>query len=163
MAIIYPTDKGLGPYIIHRPTYIKQCLSKHLQNKFNYIQLSDTEAASELEQQSSKLLKLYEKYKDDLPPTHRQYFDRSLSDLEEDWPRVPKFYGTWKVHKNEPSVRPIISCCGSIPEVYSIYIDEYLKEYVQHLLPTYIYIYHQQRPTCTCPIYKILKWSAAWS
>jgi hypothetical protein len=53
--------------------------------------------------------------------------------------RVPQFYGIYKVHKNgTPKTRPIVSSVNSIPEIFSKWVDYWLKKVVRTMLPTYI-------------------------
>ena len=91
--VIFPTDKNLGPYIISREDYIKQCLNEHLLKGDYYLMLSDTDAEELLEKQRHSLDSLYYEHKDNLPSPHRQYFDRSIELLNSKKERIPQFYG----------------------------------------------------------------------
>jgi hypothetical protein len=52
--------------------------------------------------------------------------------------QVPQFYGTFKVHKVDKKMRPLISCIGSTPEIFSKWVDHHLKTVVGSLLPTHM-------------------------
>lgn len=138
LVIAYPTDKGLGPYVAYRPNYIKQALKEHLTVDKNYKRLLPAEAEQELAKQRELLREAYEvnEERDDIE--HKTYFERSFKLHGGEGSRIPVFYGLWKVHKNKPSMRPVISSCGSYPEIFSIYTDECLKRLVQDVLSTYI-------------------------
>jgi len=71
--VIFPTDKNLGPYIISRVDYIKQCLNEHLLKEDYYMLLSDTEPETLLKEQSKSLHSLYQEHNDDLSNSHQQY------------------------------------------------------------------------------------------
>ena len=58
-------------------------------------------------------------------------------------------YLLWKVHKDVPAVRPVIACCGSFPEIFSVFLDECLKRLVQDVLSTYIISVNQLVYTLT--------------
>ena len=136
--VIFPTDKNLGPYIVSRMDYIKQCLNEHLLKQDYYMLLSGTEAETLLKEQSKSLHSLYQDHKKDLSDSHQQYFDHSFELLDKQKNRIPQFYGIWKVHKDKASVRPVISCCGSRPQVFSTYVDYWLKKIVREILPSYL-------------------------
>jgi hypothetical protein len=138
--IVLPTDKNLGPCVIERKVYIKQVLEEHLHQKQNYEQLSPESATRELQKQRASFLAIYEKYKHTLPTKAEEtYFSRAMTDEYLNSTRVPQFYGTFKVHKLEKKMRPVISCVNSIPEIFSKWIDHHLKTLVtSNLLPTYM-------------------------
>ena len=106
-------------------------------NPRNYVRLLPEEAIKELEEQKRLLKEAYEECSD-LIPYHAQYFDRSFEKIEFEGNRIPLFYGPWKVHKDEDSNRPVVSSCGSFPEIFSIFVDEMLKRLVQDVLKSYI-------------------------
>jgi hypothetical protein len=51
--------------------------------------------------------------------------------------RTPQIYGTmFKVHKTgAPKIRPIVSCINIIPDIFSKWVDYWLKKIVQFILP----------------------------
>ena len=52
---------------------------------------------------------------------------------------MPQFCGTCKVHKGgAPKLRPVVSCVNSIPEIFSKWVDCWLKQAVREHLPTYL-------------------------
>ena len=53
--------------------------------------------------------------------------------------RIPVFYGTPKVHKNKISIplRPVVSQCGSVFSVLSIFTDFKLQFLTKHI-PSYV-------------------------
>jgi hypothetical protein len=84
------------------------------------------------------LKEIYRDCNHTLDLSHTVYFKRSFEKDMREGSRLPVFYGLWKVHKDKPSMHPVISCCGSFPEIFSIYINECLKQLVQDTLTTYI-------------------------
>jgi len=100
--------------------------------------LSGTEAETLLKEQSKLLHSLYQEHKDNLSDSHQQYFDCSFELLDKQKARIPQFYGIWKVHKDEDSVRPVIACCGSRPQVFSTYVDYWLKKILRSILQSYL-------------------------
>ena len=133
------TDKNLGPFIARRDHYIKEFLNEHLLKSTYYRLLTEEEKNRMLADQKKALTDLLAKYRQTLPESHQQYFDRSLEDIEDnDGGRIPQIYGCPKVHKGTTSKRPVVSCCGSLPQVFSTYVDFWLKRIVQSLLPSYM-------------------------
>ena len=133
LVVCHPTNKGLGPYIIDRETYIKQILTERLTNDENYRQLSPEQANQAFIQQRRRFQRLFLKHKNDIKES--VYFERSIADNPG---QRPLFYALWKVHKQKKSICPVISSCGSMSEVFSIYTDECLRRLVQEQLLTYI-------------------------
>lgn len=124
---------------VERKDCINQVLTEHLTNTQNYIQLSEDDATEELEAQKNALDEAYEEWGlPNITEEHKTYFVRSFREIILTKPRIPVFYGTWKVHKDKPSVRPVISSCGSYPEIFSIYVDECLTKIARKCLTTYI-------------------------
>ena len=139
--VIFPTDKNLGPSVAPRHTYIKQVLSEHLLNTSNYEAIPPHEAATALKNQRDNFTEMYETFKETLPtPAETTYFRRSLAPDNLDNCRTPQFYGSFKVHKDGPAkpLRPIISSVGSVSEIFSKWVDHWLKKVVKDLVPTYI-------------------------
>ena len=136
--IIHGSDKGLGPYVAPKPTYIKQSLTEHMLNPINYVRLSATAAEKELKEQKDAFLTAYSANALFIDDDHIKYFDRNHRKHSKEGSRTPLFYALWKVHKDKTSVRPVISSCGSFAEIYSIFLDEMLKRLVQDVLSSYI-------------------------
>ena len=132
------TDKNCGPFIRPRPDYIRDCLNGHLLKTQYYKLLSEAEMHSTLKSMKAKLADLYSTHRATLPEQHQQYFDRSFSLIDASPKRIAQFYGLYKVHKKELAVRPVISCCGTYAQIYSKYVDYWLKKIVHSILPTYL-------------------------
>ena len=124
-------------YGVLKSTYIKQSLKEHMLNPNNYVRLSPDEAVKELKEQKLAFEDAYAKF-GDFDDEQKQYFERSFQKHHREGSRTPKYYSTWKVHKKKPSVRPVISSCGSFAEIFSIFIDKMLKQLVQDVLKSYI-------------------------
>jgi hypothetical protein len=140
LVLAYSADKGLGPYVIPRyPHYIKQGINEHMGNDDNYTRLLPQDVKEALQEQKMAFITAFRTNKQFVCPAHKQYFTRSFKlHRNKEGSRIPKFYGLWKIHKDKPSMRPVISSCGSFPEIFSIYTDECLKRLVQDVLSTYI-------------------------
>jgi hypothetical protein len=138
--IIFPTDKNLGPSVSERSEYIKQVLAEHLLKTSNYEYLDRQRAELALSQQKERFIGIHKQYADQLPSeAEKTYFERALSKEHLATLRTPQFYGTYKVHKNGPAkMRPIISSVNSLSEVFSKWVDYWLKQLVQNALPTHI-------------------------
>jgi hypothetical protein len=119
--------------------YIAQVLKEHLLQTKNYEPLSQQAAIIELQNQKEAFLTIYLEYKHTLPTRAEQtYFERAMTEVNLNATRVPQFYGTFKVHKVDKKMRPVISCIGSIPEIFSKWVDHHLKTVVGSLLPTHM-------------------------
>jgi hypothetical protein len=138
--IIYPADKNLGPCVVEREQYIKQVFSKHLNNRENYKMISLDMIDDELLQQRKNFLAIYDKFHTEIHTSaEKTYFSCALNDTTLGTYRVLQFYCTYKVHKTgQPKMRPIVSCVNSLPEIFSKWIDYWLKKVVATLVPTYI-------------------------
>jgi hypothetical protein len=138
--IVYPTDKNLGPSVSERPLYIRQFLTEHLLNSANYEFIPPDTIATELAAQRARFLAIHQKFQHTLPSEAEEtYFKRALSKNNLGRTRVPQVYGIFKVHKDGvPKTRPIVSCVNSIPEIFSKWVDYWLKKIVRDILPTYI-------------------------
>jgi len=131
--IVCMTDKNLGPAIIERDRYIKYCLMDHLLKPCTYVQLSYEEAKSKLTDARRKLNHLLDFYRSYLTSAERTYFQRSLLNRV----RIPVFYITLKVHKGPLASRPIVSCVGSLLNIFSTWLDYKMKALVKHV-PTFL-------------------------
>ena len=136
--VYHPADKGVGPYVAPRGTYFRQGFKEHLSNTYNYVKVSPDDAAAELLAQKVEFKKIFQEFKHTLDDNVITYFNRSFHNDRLVACRCPALYFLWKVHKAYASVRPVIACCGSFPEIFSIYLDECLKRLVQDELSTYV-------------------------
>ena len=66
------------------------------------------------------------------------YFHRATQENHLNQTRIPQLYGTYKVHKNGRRSRPVVSSVNSTPEIFSKWVDYWLKKVVGSILPTYI-------------------------
>ena len=125
-----------------QPDYIRQMLHGHLLNTDYYQLLSEADKNSRITTQTDELLNLLSHHRDELPQPHQDYFDRSIKLLDSQDKRIPQIYGCPKVHKRDyidnPLNRPILTCVATLPQVYSTYIDYWMKKIVQTLLPSYV-------------------------
>ena len=78
---------------------------------------------------------LLNEYHSIISPEERDYFNKSFKKNK----RHPQFYGMPKVHKNKIPMpfRPVVSQCGSVFDVISIFADFKLQKLVDHI-PSYI-------------------------
>ena len=138
--IVFPTDKNLGPSNAERTPYIRQVLTEHLLNETNYEFIREEQASIELAEQRERFLLIYGEWKHTLPSEAEEtYFKRATKAEYLNKTRVPQFYGTYKVHKGgKPKTRPILSCVNSVPEIFSKWVDYWLKKVVRTILPTYV-------------------------
>ncbi len=82
---------------------------------------------------------LYAKHQDTLISEAEQtYFKQDMEDTHLRQTCMPQFYGTYKVHKNGRRSRPVVSSINSTPEIFSKWVDYWLKKVVGSILPTYI-------------------------
>lgn len=125
-------DKGAGIMILDFEIYMKSCV-EHLEEKQEnengetkpYYKKVDQIT---FEKAQAKLRKILEE------GLNNEIL--SKSEFEAMWPdckHPANFYCTFKVHKTHdhgeaPPVRPIISCCGSVQENPSAYVQYHLKE-----------------------------------
>jgi hypothetical protein len=130
--IIMPTDKNLGPAIMNRNEYIKQCLTEHLLTS-HYRQLSNNMAMDRLNTTKTSLINNFHEYKHQLSQAEVIYFTRSLKQHH----RIPIFYGMPKVHKTPMTLRPVVSCINSFLSIFSNWLDFKMKDLL-FLIPSYI-------------------------
>jgi hypothetical protein len=118
LVLAYSADKGLGPYVNPKyPNYIKQGINEHMGNNANYTRLLSQDAEEALQEQFTVFIKAFKTNEQFFCPAHKQYFTRSVKlHQSKEGSRTPKFYGLWKIHKDKPSMHPVISPCGSFPE-----------------------------------------------
>ena len=115
-------------------------IDEHLSNDLNYEFIGPQDAETALMEQRENLVRIYDSYKHTLPSkAERTYFERATKSSYLSATRIPQFYGTFKVHKGgDPKLRPIVSCVNSIPEIFSKWVDYWLKQAVREHLPTYL-------------------------
>lgn len=113
---------------------MKQVLVEHLVQPTYYDNLTPAMAQTELSKQKDNFLKILGTHITKLPSeAERTYFDRALVPTRLEQYKVPQFYGIYKVHKSgPPKLRPIVSCVNSLPEVFSKWVDHWLKKMRTH-------------------------------
>lgn len=133
--IILNADKNLGPVIMERMTYIQQVLQEHLLDTATYEHISEDTAQTIFATTLQKVKDLLIEFKDDISEEEELYFNRSFKKNV----RSPQFYGMPKVHKLKIPVplRPVVSQCGSLFAVISIFIDFKLQSLTSDI-PSYI-------------------------
>ena len=133
--IILNADKNLGPVIMERANYIKQVLHEHLLDEETYEHISEDTATKLFEFTYQQTMKLLDEYKEYISEEELIYFKRSFAKNN----RFPQFYGMPKVHKQKIPIplRPVVSQCGSLFAVISIFIDFKLQSLTSHI-PSYI-------------------------
>ena len=150
--MITNTDKGLGPAIMEITKYIDLCLRNHLNNKNNYCEVDETEAAIIDETNFRWICERFIDFpvKGTVTKSERKFFIASLcGDRNKDGSvnklkslLLPYFYILPKVHKDLPpkvkfeSTRPVVSGVGTVMEPLSKWTDLQLQKVV-HLCPAY--------------------------
>ncbi len=127
--IVLQTDKNLGPAIMERAAYLKQCLVEHLLTP-TYQQLTPAQARYQMDHTKETIAELYSDYWEELAPFERKYFQNSFKKSKF---CARQFYGTPKVHKNKPVklMRPVVSSMNSAPQILSTHLDYLFKQVVQ--------------------------------
>ena len=133
--VILNADKNLGPVIIEREEYIKNVLNEHLLDEDTYEQIEEINALKIIDDTRDKTMELIIENKEYLTPEEFRYFTRSFTQNN----RHPQFYSSPKVHKGKIPVplRPVVSQCGSVFAVISIFIDFKLQHLTQSI-PSYL-------------------------
>ena len=135
--IVLLADKNLGPVVMDRDTYIKRIISDHLADKQTYEQLNEKVALLKLKDLQEQLTYLFENpsasIQNTLTDKEHRYFARTLH-IDH---RIPTFYGLVKIHKQPWTLRPVVSCCGSLLATISTWIDYHLQK-LRHKLPAFI-------------------------
>jgi len=131
--IVRPADKNLGPCIMERAQYIVRVLTDHLCDVSTYKQLTAQEATTLERRCKYTLSYLLQTYRHTLTEFEDEYFRRSLYEQV----RRPLFYINPKIHKTPWTTRPVVSCVGSYNEIFSKWIDHWLKQ-LTNLLPPYL-------------------------
>ena len=119
--VILISDKNLGPAIMERKVYIKSMLDEHLMDENTYQNISEEEALEIMKNDEEVTNQLLNEYNSIISPEERDYFNKSFKKNK----RHPQFYGMPKVHKNKIPMpfRPVVSQCGSVFDVISIFAD----------------------------------------
>ena len=123
------SDKNLGLVTMDRTEYIKAMMSQHCLDGSNYALLTPEQAHFEMREASFKIRSIVDKYAEDIDPNDYVYFQRSFPVNK----RIPQLYGTPKLFKEKDvngfyRMRPILSKCGSQPEIASRWIDVKLQK-----------------------------------
>ena len=136
--IVLMCDKGLGPAVMIRSTYISEMLRQHLQDKHKtYKKMSEREATSRLSAIKIRISKITE---NNLPLHENKYFQLSLQSQEL---KIPQIYGMPKVHKEKLPVplRPVVNQRQSLLGIPSTYLD-YKLQPLTKLVPSYLKIHN---------------------
>jgi hypothetical protein len=108
------TDKNLDHSLSKDPQYIQDVLTTRLLNDTKYEYLTQATTRQEIIKQKKRFQRIYKvlrhlaHYK---PET--TYFTRATTTKQLGQVRVPKIYGSCKVHKREIKPRPVISLMNS--------------------------------------------------
>jgi hypothetical protein len=130
--IVVPSDKNLGPCILERQEYIEKVL-EHLSDTITYRQLSSEEAQQAIKRTDAMIENFISDHSRALGPSDEKFLTRSLEVTDP----FAHFYIMAKVHKIPWTVRPIVSCSGSISHGLGRWLDQQLKPIVRKL-PSYI-------------------------
>lgn len=127
LIVIRPADKNLGLCALDLDMYIERSLQDHLLTEGAYQRLTAEEARS-------KELASHDRFKDLIWEKHKEYFENNEMErayfersLEGSF-RRPLFYINPKLHKTPWATRPVVSCVNSLPEIFSIWVDYWLKK-----------------------------------
>ena len=135
--IVLLADKNLGPVTMDRETYIRRVITDHLLDTNTYEQLNKTTALFKLNELKDRLTHLFENpsaaIQNALTEKEHKYFARALHQEH----RTPTFYGLVKIHKQPWTLRPVVSCCGSLLATISTWIDFHLQK-LRTKLPAFI-------------------------
>ena len=128
-------DKNLGPAILEREECIKSLLQQHILDENTHERVKEENALKIIYNTKKKALQLINDYKEYISEDKYTYFITSFAQNSQH----PQFYGAPKVHKNKVPVpmRPVVSQCGSIFAVLSIFIDFKLQNLTK-TIPSYL-------------------------
>ena len=130
--IVLMADKNLGPAIMEKQKYVNAILQQHLLDKSTYKLLNDHNSTSLSSSMTEAFIKLiFTTYRHYISPFEIKYFQHHMKFSQ----RVPVFYGTPKIHKEELPIpfRPIISQCGSLSAAISTYLDAKLQPLTNYM------------------------------
>jgi hypothetical protein len=113
--------------------YIKCVLDDHLNDMSTYTRLSHDDAVSALKAAEKEIKTLVASYDYLLSKAEKTYFE-CFYHLNH---HMKQFYITMKIDKNPMGTRPIVSCCGSFVEGFSIWLDFKMKSLIK-FVPTYV-------------------------
>ena len=129
--IVLMADKNLGPVVMERSTYIKNMLHEHLLDaKSTYQRVNESTAYSCMKAVHTRICKLVN---DAVSGHDKDYFNRKITGSDVEDFRLPIMYGMPKLHKNKIPCpfRPVISQCGSLLGVVSVWLDYILAPLIK--------------------------------
>ena len=135
--IVLLSDKNLGPVTMDRRHYIRRVLDEHLTDRNTYLKLEKNDAEKQLANIRDRLefIFLHSIYGKRLLTYKEQlFFDRAILQTKH---RIPTFYGLVKIHKSPWTLRPVVSCVGSLNAFVSSWIDYHLQT-IKKTIPSYI-------------------------
>jgi len=134
--VVLLADKNLGPVTMDRKEYVERVLSEHLANKTAYQKMTEKQAKIKLNDLKEYFIHLFLNKNNNfhLTETELKYFFRSLNNINL---RIPQFYGMVKIHKTPWTLRPVVSCCGSLSAIASTWLDFHLQK-LKKFVPSYI-------------------------
>ena len=120
---------------MEREAYMKRILDEHLLDSDTYENISEEDAQNLFKKVSDEACVLIEENKKYLSKHEYAYFMKSFSKEK----RIPQFYGMPKVHKNKIPIplRPVVSQCGSLFAIFSIFVDFKLQPLTK-FVPSYL-------------------------
>jgi hypothetical protein len=126
----------MGPAIIERSVYIRRALDEHLLDHTTYQQLTEVQAVGRFKGVARTLTNFvkiqFDPWPDDSTRRSNATFPRrSITAAEKD--PFSYFFLLAKVHKNPWTIRPIISCSGSLLHSLGRWVDSELQRICQHL------------------------------
>ena len=109
-------------------------MKEHLLDGKTYVQISEEDGNKILQLVEDNTKDLIRKYDKVLSDDEKRYFRQGFANNK----RVPQFYGLPKVHKNKLPMpfRPVVSQCGSVFAVLSVFIDYILQSFTSSI-PSY--------------------------
>lgn len=125
--IVCLTDKNLGPAIIERTVYFSKAFADHLGKDQIYQRLTVNTANKIMAETKQILTDLVDKHQSELCEAEKTYFQRSIQKVGH---RTPQFYLLFKVHKVPLMTRPVVSCVGSFPEIFSRWLDHHMAKFL---------------------------------
>ena len=120
---------------MEREEYMKRVLEEHLSDTTTYENISEEKAMLIFETTKKQTLKIINENRKYLSKDEYAYFIKSFVKNI----RFPQFYGMPKVHKDKIPIplRPVVSQCGSLFAVISIFVDFKLQTLTQ-FIPSYL-------------------------
>ena len=95
-----------------------------LSDKRTYLQLSNEEKDEFLSEAAKSLIRILQR--NNPSKEEKSFLETFLEDFD-----IPKFYIIWKIHKNPIVGRPIVASCRWLTTAASIFVGEYLKEFIK--------------------------------